>query len=172
MEQKVVDRYNETLKLLNERIAEFNRDKDMFFKEFFNDEMKGIMKSVIVGTGRNIQFPLTDEWMLSISSSFYPEFYRPTNVLNSHTFYTGELKGNEDFNRGRVVQLENHVKNFRLVKNMFDIFVDRAEEIICYIVTEYRNINEDCMNRLDGVMNILGENMEDIKHIKITVEWI
>ena len=172
MEQKVVDRYDMTLKLLNERIAEFNRDKETFFSEFFTDEIKSIIKSIIVSTNRSMEFVLSDEWILVINSSFYPEFFKPTNPNNRHTFYVGELNKDKELNRGRVVQLENYVKQFRLIKNIFEMFVDQAEKILCDIVTEYRSINEECMDKLNGVMSMLDGDVEDIKHIKITVEWV
>lgn len=172
MEQKVADRYDVALKLLNERITDFNRDKEMFLKEFFNDDMKGIIKSVITSSNRALEFALSDEWILVINGSLYPEFFKPTNPNNRRTFYVGGLSKEKELNRGRVVQLENYAKNFRLVKNIFEMFVDQAEEILCDIVTEYKSINEDCMDKLNEVVSMLDGDVEDIKHIKITVEWI
>ena len=172
MEQNVLDRYNATVVALNSRIAEYNADKEMFFREFFTDEMKSIIKSVVNSTGRRLEFPLNDMYSLSITTAFYPEFFHIHNPTHTQTFYMGECEKKSDPNQNDIVRMENMANNFMKVNNLFRLFVAQAEEFICDIVTEYRRINEDCMDRLNGVMSLLGEDVDNIKHIKITVEWI
>jgi len=172
MEQNVLNRYGATVAALNNRIAEYNADKEMFFKEFFTDEMKSIIRSVVSSTRRRLEFPLNDMYGLSITTSFYPEFFHIHNPTHTQTFYMGELEKKPDPDQNDIVIMENMAKNFMKIDNLFRLFVAQAEEFICDIVTEYRRINEDCMDRLNGVMGLLGEDVDDIKHIKITVEWI
>ena len=173
MEQKVLDQINVVMKSLNEQIELYNRRKEMFFGEFFTDEMKEIIKSVIRSTGMKIVFKLDDKWNMAIDASSYVDFYPEANPINTYTFYMGNVSiNNENLSQKDVVKLQRHAEEFKKKERMFNLFVDRAEEIICNIVCEYRSINEDCMDRLNGIMDMLGEDVEDVKHIKITVEWI
>lgn len=172
MERNVIDKINATKDLLNGQIETFNVVKENFRREFFTAEMSDIIRTIIKSTGNSIVYKLNDTWCLVIDATLYPEFYNINDPIKiGHTFYIGDIKISKDPSQKDINQLESHAKNFKRIKKVHDLFMDKAEVIACYIVDKYRKINEDGMDQLNNIMEMLGESTDDVRHIKITVEW-
>lgn len=68
--------------------------------------------------------------------------------------------------------MQSITADLQLKEKLFKMFVNNADYIITEITSMYKEINESCMDKLNWIMETLGEPQDDTKHIKVTIEWI
>ena len=173
MEQKNVERISKAIDLLNAKTNAHNKEVKEFMSEFYNEEMKMIYNTI-----------LDAKHCLGLCGNSVPEFkingyyFKVTTsghvlVNNQQIEYTRcNLNKKRSYESGDINQLEWGVADYNNATNAFEILLENVEELICDIVTMYREVSEKQSSRLDKVFEGLGIDEPKTKHIKVTVEWI
>ena len=170
MEQNVINKLDEAKELLTKRIDDYNNKVEKFLKEFFTPEMMEIIRSVIQSTSHIISIKLNNKWDIWVDKTKV-EFIDKNNP-NDHKHLACSKFATTNVTKVQIDYLQNITADLQLKEFLFKMFVDNADDIITEITNRYKEINESCMDKLNWIMETLGEPQDDTKHIKVTIEWI
>ena len=170
MEQNVIDKLDVAKDLVAKRIDDHNRKVQIFLEEFFTPEMMKIIESVIKSTSHVISIKLNDTWTIWVNK-------REVEFINKDEPNYHKSLGCSKFSTTNVVKvqidfLQSITKGLQEKEKLFKMLVDNADYIITEITNMYKDINEKCIDKLNWIMETLGEPQDDTKHIKVTVEWV
>ena len=170
MEQNVIDKLDVAKELVAKRIEDHNSKVNKFLEEFFTPEMMEIIESVIKSTSHTIAIKLNDTWAIWVKRTDVefvnkdePNYHQKLECPKFAT--TNVAKVQIDF-------LQGVTRDLQAKEKLFKMLVDNADYIITEITNRYKDINENCMDKLNWIMETLGEPQDNTKHIKVTIEWI
>ena len=170
MEQKVKDKIDKAVAIINERIDEFNINAEAIKKEVFTEELREMLNTIVESKmNSTYRFDLSDgRWFeydgcLKVGGSSYPSMY--------FNFGSSKIKVH-DYTEDIIENLEYYSRSLSQKNEDLRLFNNSVKDIIEDITKEYKEITEKQSSALDDILASLDKKYEPVKHIKVTIEWV
>lgn len=171
MEQKVKDKIDKAVVIINDKIDAFNINAEAIKNEVFTEELIKMLNTIVeskisstyrfdISDGRWFEY---DEFGGKVCSSSYPSMY--------FQFGSNKIKV-RNYTEDIIEILETYSRLLSQRNEDLRLFSNNVKDIIEDITKEYREITEKQSDALDNILASLDTEYEPVRHIKVTIEWV
>lgn len=169
MEKEMMDKIDKIRDDLRKKIELHNKRYDEFYKEFFTDDIKKIVKDLL-DNKIDIDMNLNDEYKLCIKAGNIVIICdkEREHFLNLDKFCG---KNGENYDDESLRKLKIKTEYFNQSEKMLNAFINNADSVIKFISDKYTETNNNRADLINEIMDLLDLDEPKEKHVKITVEW-
>lgn len=171
MEQKVKDKIDKAVEIINERIEEFNINAKAIKEEVFTEELREILDTICEQTGR-YKFKLSDVYWFECNGKDWIRVCSCRYSAMRFEFVADKIKECDDYTNEIIESLKYYSQSLSQQNEALCLFNNSIEDIITDITTKYKEITEKQSSALDDILASLDKEYKPMKHIKVTIEWV
>lgn len=170
MEKRIEEKIKFTIEEFNKSVDEFNATTSQFFEELLTDDIKRMVKETcnFNHVSRNDYLYCRDIGSFYITDDGVPEIRVNGDIVSKFCMDRTRTAIN-DYS---IRDLKWDAQKFKQHKKCFEFAKSNAEELIKEVINKYEKTMKQQTSELDNILDDLGVEYTNTKHIKVTVEWI
>ena len=169
MEQKVIEKINSTVELINNKIDANTETLKLLYVEVFT---KDVMQ-MVDATGFIYYYPISKDRMLCINPENKRICITDENKNVTSDFHVNHLSDPKNYyDNWSIRHLEQTAKMVLRHEQYLKTLNELAPEIIDDITDKYREATEEQEGKLDDILKMLDVDVTPTRRIRVTIEWI
>lgn len=171
MEQKMIEKVNKAIDMYNAKATKFNKDAARLLEEMFPDDIRNMVKELCSNMNssyyseRRIEFRFNDAVPFHICEK-----------CDMHPFngplYLGLIEKQQNYSDKIISSINTSIYDYEQSVCALDSIQSHVEEVISQITEMYEEKINKQNDELDKIFQKLSGDEPEIKHIKVTVEWV
>lgn len=167
MEHKMIEKVNKAIDMYNAKATKFNKDAARLLEEMFPDDIRNMVKELCRNSysEKRIEFRFNDALPFDICEKceVHP-FHGELNL--------GLIEKQQNYS-DKIIDLINlSIYDYEKSVQALDSIQSHVEEVISKITEMYEEKINKQNDELDKIFQKLSGDEPEIKHIKVTVEWV